>query len=95
MGWNTWNTFQSGINENLIKESAEAFVSQGLRDAGYEYVVIDDCWSEKKRDENERLVPDHEKFPGGMKALGDYIHSRKGFRARAPLPAGHGRRADR
>ena len=44
MGWNTWNTFQSGINENLIKESAEAFVSQGLRDAGYEYVVIDDCW---------------------------------------------------
>ena len=47
MGWNTWNTFQSGINENLIKESAEAFVSQGLRDAGYEYVVIDDCWSEK------------------------------------------------
>ena len=75
MGWNTWNTFQSGINENLIKESAEAFVSQGLRDAGYEYVVIDDCWSEKKRDENERLVPDHEKFPGGMKALGDYIHS--------------------
>ena len=57
MGWNTWNTFQSGINENLIKESAEAFVSQGLRDAGYEYVVIDDCWSEKKRDENERLAP--------------------------------------
>ena len=75
MGWNTWNTFQSGINENLIKESAEAFVSQGLRDAGYEYVVIDDCWSEKKRDRNESLVPDHEKFPGGMKALGDYIHS--------------------
>ena len=75
MGWNTWNTFMGSINEQMVKESADAFISEGLRDAGYQYVVIDDCWSEKRRDENERLVPDHGKFPNGMKAVGDYIHS--------------------
>ncbi len=76
MGWNTWNTFQSGINEQLVKESADAFISEGLRDCGYEYVVIDDCWSERRRDElTDRIVPNHEKFPNGMKAVGDYIHS--------------------
>lgn len=76
MGWNTWNTFQSSINEQMVKESAEAFVSEGLRDCGYEYVVIDDCWSERRRDEStRRIVPSHEKFPNGMKAVGDYIHS--------------------
>lgn len=76
MGWNTWNTFSSNINEKLIKESADAFISEGLRDAGYQYVVIDDCWSEQNRDPiTDRLVPSHEKFPNGMKALSDYVHS--------------------
>lgn len=76
MGWNTWNTFESNINEQLILESADKMVECGLRDAGYEYVVIDDMWSLKERDENGRLVPDPEKFPHGMKYVADYIHSK-------------------
>lgn len=52
MGWNTWNTFANRINESLVKESADALVELGYRDAGYEYIVIDDCWSKMDRDEN-------------------------------------------
>lgn len=76
MGWNSWNTFGWKINEDLIKGVADVFVESGLKDAGYEYIVIDDCWSRKQRDENGRLVPDADKFPSGMKALADYIHSK-------------------
>ena len=76
MGWNSWNTFGHLINEQVIREIADAMVDLGLRDAGYEYVVIDDCWSLYERDENDRLVPDPAKFPSGMKALSDYIHSK-------------------
>lgn len=76
MGWNSWNTFTWNINEDLIKETADAMVRSGLKDAGYEYVVIDDCWSLKQRDENGCLVPDPEKFPNGMKAVADYVHSK-------------------
>lgn len=76
LGWNSWNTFTWDINEDLIKEIADIMVEKGYRDAGYEYVVIDDCWSLKERDEQGRLVPDPRKFPGGMKAVGDYIHSK-------------------
>ncbi len=76
MGWNSWNTFSWNINEELIRTTADFFVESGLRDAGYEYIVIDDCWSEKQRDENGRLVPDKNKFPNGIKAVADYIHSK-------------------
>ena len=77
MGFNTWNTFGSEINEKLIKESADAMAEQGLKAAGYEYLVIDDCWSEYLRDPvTQRLVPHHEKFPNGMKAVADYVHSK-------------------
>ena len=76
LGWNTWNTFGQNINEQLVKESADAMVASGLKDAGYEYIVIDDCWSKKERDENGRLVADPEKFPSGMKAVADYVHSK-------------------
>jgi len=76
MGWNSWNTFGWNINEDLIKTTADAMVENGLLDAGYNYLVIDDCWAERKRDENHRLVPDHEKFPHGMKAVADYVHSK-------------------
>ncbi len=76
MGWNSWNTFGENINEQLIMETADAMVETGLRDAGYEYVVIDDCWSLKERDENGDLVADPEKFPHGLKYLADYIHSK-------------------
>lgn len=76
MGWNSWNTFGSDISDSLIRETADAMVDNGLKEAGYEYVVIDDCWSEKQRDKNGRLVPDHNKFPNGMKALSDYVHGK-------------------
>ncbi len=76
MGWNSWNTFGKNIHENLIFEIADAMVEKGYRDAGYEYVVIDDCWSLKERDPSGNLVPDPEKFPNGMKAVADYVHSK-------------------
>ena len=76
MGWNTWNTFAENCNETLVKQTADALVSSGMRDAGYVYVVVDDCWSKKDRDENGNLVADPVKFPSGMKALGDYLHSK-------------------
>lgn len=79
MGWNTWNTFSSHIHENLIRETAETMVASGMRDAGYVYIVIDDTWSLKQRDANGNLVADPEKFPRGMKALGDFLHER-GFK---------------
>jgi len=76
MGWNSWNTFGWNISDGLIRATADIFAESGLKDAGYEYIIIDDCWSEKQRDKNGRLVPDREKFPDGMKALADYIHSK-------------------
>ncbi len=76
LGWNTWNTFGEKINEQLIFESVDAMVETGLKDAGYEYVVIDDIWALKERDKNGKLVPDPEKFPHGMKYIADYIHSK-------------------
>ena len=76
MGWNSWNTFGWNINEELLRTTADFIAESGLKDAGYEYVIIDDCWSEKQRDANGRLVPDKNKFPSGMKALADYIHSK-------------------
>lgn len=76
LGWNSWNTFTWDINEDLIKNVADLFVSEGYKDAGYEYIVIDDCWSLKERDAEGKLVVDPAKFPSGMKALSDYIHSK-------------------
>ncbi len=76
MGWNTWNTFGKDINEQLLMESADAIVESGLKEAGYNYVVIDDIWSLKERNEKRQLVPDPEKFPHGMKYIADYIHSK-------------------
>ena len=75
MGWNTWNTFACDINENLIKETADAMVASGMKDAGYEYVIIDDCWH-GERDEKGFIQVDPERFPSGMKALADYVHSK-------------------
>lgn len=76
LGWNSWNTFGPNINEQLIRETADAMVETGLRDAGYEYLVIDDCWSLRERNEKDELVADPEKFPSGMKAVADYVHSK-------------------
>ena len=76
MGWNSWNTFGADINEQLIRDTADKMVDTGLLNAGYEYLVIDDCWSLKERDENGRLAANPEKFPNGMKAVADYVHSK-------------------
>ena len=76
MGWNTWNTFGKDINEQLLMETADIIVEKGYKDAGYEYIVIDDCWALKERDAEGHMVPDPEKFPHGMKYLSDYIHSK-------------------
>ena len=79
MGWNSWNSFHQHINEKVVRETAEAMIASGMRDAGYVYIVIDDTWSLRDRDENGNLVADPEKFPSGMKALGDWLHE-KGFK---------------
>ncbi|MEK4075129.1 glycoside hydrolase family 27 protein [Paenibacillus sp. FSL M7-0656] len=76
LGWNSWNTFTWDINEQLIRDVADVFVSEGYLAAGYEYIVIDDCWSLKERDASGNLVADPDKFPSGMRALSDYIHSK-------------------
>ncbi|HEX2905614.1 MAG TPA: glycoside hydrolase family 27 protein [Phototrophicaceae bacterium] len=76
MGWNSWNTFGSNIHENLVRETADVFITQGLKDAGYTYIVIDDMWQADERDADGRLVPDPAKFPSGIKTLADYIHSK-------------------
>ena len=77
MGFNTWNTFGPDISADTIKETADAMAEKGLIDAGYEYLVIDDCWSEKERDEvTGKIVPDHIKFPNGMNDVSDYVHSK-------------------
>ncbi len=76
MGWNSWNCFNKHINEKQIKEIADAMVASGMRDAGYVYLVLDDAWMAPKRDSNGNLTADPVKFPGGMKAIGDYIHSK-------------------
>ena len=76
LGWNSWNTFTWDINESLIFEIADCMVKDGYKDAGYEYLVIDDCWSLKERNENGHLVADPKKFPHGMKAVADYIHDK-------------------
>jgi len=74
MGWNSWNIYACDITEDLVREVADAIVQRGLKDAGYEYVVIDDCWH-GERDALGFITADPVKFPSGIKALADYIHS--------------------
>jgi alpha-galactosidase len=76
MGWNSWNKYAcKGINEKVVRETADAMASNGMKDAGYQYVVIDDCW-QTGRDQAGNIVADAERFPSGIKALADYIHSK-------------------
>ncbi|WP_461033054.1 glycoside hydrolase family 27 protein [Streptomyces mayteni] len=77
LGWNSWNSFGCGnVNETVIRQAADAMVSSGMRDAGYQYVVVDDCWFDPQRDAQGNLRAHPTRFPSGMRALGDYIHSR-------------------
>lgn len=98
MGWNSWNTFGKDINEQLIMEMADVIVKKGYKDAGYEYVIIDDCWSLKERVDG-KLVADPALFPHGMKYLSDYVHSKglkfgmyscAGFMTCAGYPSSYG-----
>jgi alpha-galactosidase len=75
MGWNSWNFYACDVDENKIKQAADAMVSSGMKDAGYKYVVIDDCW-QTGRDVNGDIIADPVKFPSGMKALADYVHGK-------------------
>jgi alpha-galactosidase len=74
MGWNSWNKFACNVGEDMIREMADAMVKSGMKDAGYQYVVIDDCW-QVTRDELGNIVADPHRFPSGIKALADYLHS--------------------
>ena len=75
MGWNSWNHFGCNVSEQLIEEEADAIAASGMRDAGYRYVVIDDCW-QVARDAQGAIVADSARFPHGVKALADYVHSK-------------------
>jgi alpha-galactosidase len=74
MGWNSWNKFACNVSEDLIKGMADTMVKSGMKDAGYQYIVIDDCW-QVLRDKDGNIVADPQRFPSGIKALADYIHS--------------------
>lgn len=76
MGWNSWNVFHGDIDEVKIKQIADAMVSSGMKDAGYEYIILDDNWmANPARDAEGNLIADPIRFPSGIKALADYIHS--------------------
>ena len=75
MGWNSWNHFGCDISEKVIRETAEKIVSLGLKDLGYQYINIDDCWQVGRDETTKKIVPDPKTFPSGMKNLSDYIHS--------------------
>lgn len=77
MGWNSWNWFgKNKINEKLIREVIDAIVKQGVKDAGYSYVVVDGGWRDTKLGPDGELLPNPDKFPHGMKVLADYAHSK-------------------
>jgi len=76
MGWNSWNHFGCNIDEKIVRKTADALISTGFKNLGYEYVNIDDCWAEHKRDKDGRLVAKASTFPSGIKALADYVHSK-------------------
>lgn len=75
MGWNSWNCFRADVNAEKIKAIADAMVKTGMRDAGYQYVIIDDGWMTDKRDKEGHIIVDSTKFPKGIKPVADYIHS--------------------
>ena len=76
MGWNSWNKFQGRVSEQLIRETADAMATNGMKAAGYQYVNIDDVWQATQREADGSIVPDPTRFPSGIKALADYVHSK-------------------
>jgi alpha-galactosidase len=75
MGWNSWNKFQCDVDETIVRAMADAMATNGMKDAGYQYINIDDCW-QGERDAQGFIQPDAKKFPSGIKALADYVHSK-------------------
>lgn len=76
MGWNSWNSFELDINEQLIRSTADAIVNNGMKGAGYEYVIVDAGWKDRERTPEGKLAANPKKFPSGMKSLAEYIHAR-------------------
>ena len=75
MGWNSWNKFQCQVTADIVKSVADAISTNGMKEAGYEYVVIDDCW-QVSRDADGNIVADAKTFPEGIKGVADYVHSK-------------------
>ncbi len=75
MGWNSWNKFACNVSDSLVRSMADAMVSSGMKDAGYTYIIMDDCWH-GTRDSLGFIRPNPVHFPNGIKALADYIHSK-------------------
>jgi len=76
MGWNTWNHFGCAINESLIIDTMNALVETGFRDAGYVYLNLDDCWQASRDEKTNKIIPDMNAFPNGIKYLADEAHKR-------------------
>ena len=75
LGWNSWNKFACNVSEQMIRETADAMVTSGMKDAGYSYVNIDDCWH-GERDARGFITANKQRFPSGMKALAGYVHGK-------------------
>ncbi|OPG07379.1 alpha-galactosidase [Streptomyces sp. GKU 895] len=87
MGWASWNSFAAAIDHDVIEQQVDAFVAAGLPDAGYRYINIDEGWWQGTRDNAGNITVDESEWPGGMKAIADYIHS-KGLKAGIYTDAG-------
>ncbi len=103
MGFNTWNRFAGNISERLIEETIDAMVEQGLPSLGYAYLNIDDGWMASSRDRNGRLMPDPDRFPGGIAPLVERAHASGlklgiysccGYQTCMGLPASYGHEQD-
>ncbi len=77
MGWNSWNKFAcNGLNETVVKAMADAFVTSGMKDAGYQYVNLDDCWMDGRDSSTGKIKVNTSKFPSGIAALATYVHGK-------------------
>lgn len=76
MGWNSWNHFGCNINQTVIKATVDILVSSGLASKGYNYVNLDDCWQIDRNMTTGQILQDKAKFPSGMAALAEYVHSK-------------------
>jgi hypothetical protein len=88
MGWNSWNLFDKDITEQDVMQMADAMVSSGMAEAGYEYIVLDTGW-QSGRDSHCQVMTDQERFPHGMRSLADYLHAKGlkfGIYASPPSP---------